>query len=175
MEVGEDDGAASLHAWFNLSHVGRSSLLPQDIPFNLERNILSLCGVQCIINTQKLENNWLQTTCHTGRFDISVQHASHWDALQEAIPFAIKIFPNLISEVTGQGAVSSHAASLGEMAYAETLGPYLPDLSTGCLNNMISNGKVQKPGKWDTGAPSPLALSMLPPRFLQRNSSLVRR
>ena len=125
MGVGEDDGTSPLHAWFHLSHAGRMSLTPHDIPFNLERMIHQLSGVTCIINTQKLENNWLQATCHTGRFDISVQHARYWDKLM-AIPFAQKYFE--ISVVTGQGAVSSHAASLGKMAYAEALGPFPLDI-----------------------------------------------
>ena len=77
MGVGEDDGASPLHAWFSISHVGRKTLTPRDIPFNLEKNILAECGIQCIVNTQKLDNNWLQAACHTGRFDISEQHASH--------------------------------------------------------------------------------------------------
>ena len=125
MGVGEDDGAAPLHAWCNLNHAGRMSLTPHDIPFNLERMVLEASGVTIIINTQKLENNWLQATCHTGRFDISVQHARYWDKLMK-IPFAKQYFE--ISEVTGQGAVSSHAASLGKMAYAEALGPFPLDI-----------------------------------------------
>jgi hypothetical protein len=63
MGVGEDDGAAPLHAWFNLNHAGRTSLTPNDIPFNLEHMIIQSSVVRCIINTQKLENNWLQAPC----------------------------------------------------------------------------------------------------------------
>jgi hypothetical protein len=87
--------------------------------------IFQSSGVTCIVNTQKLEFNWLQAACHTGRFDISVQHARYWDKLMQ-IPFAQKYFE--ISQVTGQGAVSSHAASLGKMAYAEALGPFPLDI-----------------------------------------------
>jgi hypothetical protein len=119
--VGEGDGSLPLHAWCNITNAARNKFKPTDFPYAVEQRIKTNTGIDVIINTMNLKNNWLEATCITGRLDLVVQKPSFWNELQ-AQGYQVKYLQ--IQNLTGRGTVCEVAAASGQLRYAEKLGSF---------------------------------------------------
>jgi hypothetical protein len=110
--VGVDDDSAKLHGWAQLTAQGRKVLSSEDIPDGLQALIYKYCKVEIIVSTQTLDNEWLQSTNNTGRFDVAVREERDWKTLQK-LPFEKKLIH--ITEITGMGTVLGLASGKGKL------------------------------------------------------------
>ena len=125
MAVGEGDGAQPLHAWCHITNVARHTFEPSDFPYEVEQRIKRNTGIDIIINTMNLKNDWLEATCMTGRLDCAVQKPSHWNQLQK------QPYENIylqIQNLTGKGSVCAVSAAEGQLRFIDKPGPFRLDV-----------------------------------------------
>jgi hypothetical protein len=119
--VGDQAIAGKHHAWGSLSVLARTTLRPVDFPYDVERRILDITGVDIIIHPQTLRNNWYAATTSTGNFDIAVSSHKDWEPLQKQHLLHVQ-------EITGRGRVLQSAAAHGKLFIAVGLGEHKLDI-----------------------------------------------
>ena len=125
MAVGEGDGAQPLHAWCNITNAARKTFDPSDFPYVVEEHVKRHTGIDIVINTMNLKNNWLEATCITGRLDCAVQKPAHWNTLQ-AQGYEHKYLQ--IQNLTGKGSICAVSAAEGNLRFIDKPGPFRLDV-----------------------------------------------